>query len=78
MIKVEAIEDFTIERFDELHNLVRCTPRKGYKKIYKGDRFECNKIMVDYLLGNNPERKKVIKLIEVKTCKDKKKHDIIK
>jgi hypothetical protein len=65
MIKVEVInEDFTLERFNELKNITRkSVAEKG--KLFKGDTFECDKKMVDYLTGNNPLNKVVVKVIEV-------------
>ena len=64
MIKVEVIENFTLERFDELKNIKRTAiEEKG--KLFFGDSFECTKEMCDYLLGNNPKGKTVVKVIEV-------------
>lgn len=65
MIKVEVInEDFTLERFNELKNITRkSVEEKG--KLFKGDTFECDEKMVDYLTGNNPLNKVVVKVIEV-------------
>lgn len=65
MIKVEVIEEFTLEKFDTLKNIVRKNKdTKG--RLYVGDIFECDKEMADYLLGNNAKNKVVVKLIEVK------------
>lgn len=65
MIKVEVIEEFTLEKFDALKNIVRKNKdTKG--RLYVGDIFECDKEMADYLLGNNAKDKVVVKLIEVK------------
>ncbi len=65
MIKVEVInEDFTLKRFNELKNITRkSVAEKG--KLFKGDTFECDEKMVDYLTGNNPLNKVVVKVIEV-------------
>lgn len=72
MIKVEVInEDFTLERFNELKNITRkSVAEKG--KLFKGDTFECDEKMVDYLTGNNPLNKVVVKVIEVEPIKAKK------
>ena len=65
MIKVEVIEKFTLKNFDELKNIKRRNfDEKG--TLFVGDTFECNKDMVDYLTGNNPLNKAVVKVIEVK------------
>ncbi len=65
MIKVEVInEDFTLKKFDELKNIIRKSEEeKG--KLFKGDIFECDEEMVDYLTGNNPLNKVVVRVIEI-------------
>ena len=64
MIKLEAIEGFTLERFDELQNIQRkSVDSKG--RIYVGDIFECPQDLADYLLGANPIGRAVVKVIEV-------------
>lgn len=69
MIKVEVInDDFTLARFNELKNIVRKSKEeKG--KLFKGDTFECSEELCDYLSGNNPLNKKVVKIIEVEPKK---------
>ncbi len=65
MIKLEALESFRLQRFNELKNLVRAgKEEKGF--VNKGDTFECEKDLADYLLGSNPLKKPVAKVIEVK------------
>lgn len=67
MIKLQAMENFTLERFGELQNIKRKNPNKNEKgKLYENDEFECNKELADYLLGNNAIHRAVVKLIEVK------------
>lgn len=64
MIKVEVIEKFTLKDFDELKNIERrSVDEKG--TLFVGDTFECNKDMVDYLTGNNPLNKVVVKVVEI-------------
>lgn len=64
MIKVEALQDFTLSRFDEIENIERVRMNeKG--RIFIGDKFECEKELCDYLLGANPLGKAVVKVIEV-------------
>lgn len=66
MIKCEVIEEFTLEKFNELKNLVRANAEKNQdKKLYLKDTFECDKEMVDYLTGNNSYKKPYVKVIEV-------------
>ena len=64
MIKVEALQDFTLARFDEIENIER-TRRSEEGKLFTGDKFECEKELCDYLLGANPLGKAVVKVIEV-------------
>lgn len=64
MIKVEVIEDFTLQKFGEIKNI----ERKGKSqegKLFIGDIFECNEKMADYLTGNNSINRAVVKVIEV-------------
>ena len=64
MIKVEAIQDFTLGRFGELKNIKRKnidTPGK----LYKGDVFECTEPMADYLTGGNSKKKVVVRVLEI-------------
>ena len=64
MIKVEVTEDFTLEKFNELKNIIRKT--KGQEgKLFIGDTFECDEKMANYLTGNNPINRAVVKVIEV-------------
>ena len=66
MIKVEALENFTLAKFDELKNIIRKNPNKNEKgKLYEGDVFECNKELADYLLGANALGRAVVKVIEI-------------
>lgn len=65
MVKVEVIESFNLERFNELKNIKRkATDTEG--KLYVGDIFECTEEMAEYLTGNNVLNKEVVKIIEVK------------
>ena len=64
MIKCETIENFTLEKFNELKNVEKLIKRKD-NEFCVGDTFECDKKMVDYLTGNNALNKVVVKVIEV-------------
>ena len=65
MIRCEAKENFSLKEFDKLKIIERKGPDvKG--QLTKGDIFECDEKMVDYLTGNNPLNKVVVKVIEVK------------
>lgn len=64
MIRVEAIKEFTLEKFDELNNIVR-KDKDETGKIFVGDTFECTQEMCDYLTGNNIKNAVVVNVIEV-------------
>jgi hypothetical protein len=64
MIKVEAIQQFTLGRFNEISNLIRKrTEVPG--TIFTGDTFECSKELAEYLTGKNDKGVVVVKVIEV-------------
>lgn len=75
MIKVEVIEPFTLTRFDELKNLKRASVETP-GKLNIGDEFECTKDLTDYLLGNNPIKRPVVKVIEIEPEKIKKEFEL--
>lgn len=64
MIRLEAVKDFSLQRFDELKNI----KRKGKEekgKIFAEDIFECEKDLAEYLTGNNEKKYVVAKVIEI-------------
>lgn len=64
MIKLQAIKDFTLSRYDEIKNL---QPRsiKKVGKLYNNDIFECSIDLARYLLGENEKKLIVVKILEV-------------
>lgn len=64
MIKCEVIENFTLEKFNQLENVKKVEIRKG-NEFGVGDTFDCTEKMADYLTGNNALNKTVVKVIEV-------------
>lgn len=64
MIKCEVVENFDLKAFDELKNIIRKS-KDDKGKLYVGDTFECSQQMAEYLTGNNPLRKAVVKIVEV-------------
>lgn len=64
MIKCEVVENFDLKAFGELKNIVRKS-KDDKGKLYVGDTFECSQQMAEYLTGNNPLRKAVVKIVEV-------------
>lgn len=67
MIRVEANQDFTLNDFDRIEKTLKRNnvnlDKKGF--IYKGDSFECDKQLYDYLNGGNVKGFKVVDIIEV-------------
>ena len=70
MIKVEVIENFTLEDYNKLKNVKKVISRKE-NEFGARDTFECDEKMVDYLTGNNALNKVVVKIIEVEPKKEK-------
>lgn len=71
MIKLKATKDFSLERFDELKNIVRADKdEKG--RLYIGDIFECSKEIAEYLLGGNDKNIIVAEIIEVEPIPETK------
>ena len=70
MIKVEVIENFTLEDYNKLKNVKKVISRKE-NEFGARDTFECDGKMVDYLTGNNALNKVVVKVIEVEPKKEK-------
>ena len=78
MIKLQALENFTLERFNEIQDIERAG-REQKNWINKNDTFKCSKDLADYLLGDNPLKRPVVKVIEVKTeYKEDKNAKIVK
>ena len=70
MIKVRALDDFYLSRYDEIKNLVRYQERNHREKTieYK-DTFECSEDLANYLLNKkgfeNPINKAIVEIVEV-------------
>ena len=69
MIKCEVIENFTLEKYNQLKNVNKREKRKDNEFGIK-DTFECSEEMVDYLTGNNVLNKTVVKVVEVEPIKE--------
>lgn len=66
MIKVEAIDEFSLKDFDKIENVERANATKNKEGLlFIGDKFECDKDMLDYLIGNNTYNKAFVRIIEV-------------
>ena len=76
MIKVEVIEKFSLKEFNKIQNVKRTSvDEKG--KLFVGDTFECDEEMAKYLLGDNPLKRAVVKIIEVEPKEEEKIEEII-
>lgn len=63
-ITAKVLEDFTLQDFDELENIVRFDRfKKTEGHLYKGDMFKCDETMFEYLTII-PNRKPLIERIE--------------
>ena len=66
MIRLQALENFTLGKFDELENIIRKNPNNNENgKLYEKDIFECKQELADYLLGANSLGRAVVKIIEI-------------
>ena len=67
MVKVKALEGFTLGRFAEIKNLVRAAGKGMDGKIEKGDVFECEEDLAKYLTNEtpNPVNRAVAEVIEI-------------
>ena len=65
MIKVEAMEEFILGKFDEIKDTIARKSREETGKLFVGDIFECDKDMADYLLGANAFKRAFVKVIEI-------------
>lgn len=65
MVKCKALQKFNLKAFDELKNIQRATVKADEGTLYKGDTFECNNKMAEYLTGNNDQNVTVVEIIEV-------------
>lgn len=60
-VNCEAIQHFTLGRFDELENVVR-KQKGGHGELNAGDTFTCTHDIAEYLLGDNKYHKAYIRI----------------
>ena len=70
MIKLQATEDFSLQRFNEIKELERHSNKEENGMVYKDDVFNCEKDLADYLCGNNPLNRAVVKILEIEEPKE--------
>ena len=75
---LEATQQFTLGRFNELKNIVRVNPINAKDgTVYTGDTFECNNDLARYLMGDNENNLVVVKeLKEVLEEENKEQNNI--
>ena len=64
MIKVEALEDFYLGKYNELQNIVR-NDKDEWGRLFKGDTFECDEEMANYLTVTNAKGRSFVRIIEI-------------
>jgi len=67
MIKVKALEGFTLRRFNEIKNLIRANQDDKDGHISKDDTFECPEDLAKYLTNEtqNPANRALVEVIEI-------------
>lgn len=65
MIKLKAIQNFTLKDYKKLKNIQSKQTDRENNKVYNQDIFECDEKMARYLLGENSQNIKVVEVIEV-------------
>ena len=65
MIKLKAIQDFTLKDYKKLKNIQSKKTDRENNKVYNQDIFECDEKMARYLLGENNQNIKVVEVIEI-------------
>ena len=70
-MKLKAKEFFTLEKFNELKNIVRADKTKNEKgSIYEKDIFECDEEMFEYLNGQNKYKKSFVEIVKEEQSKE--------
>ena len=65
--ELEIIKDFSFGRFEQLKSILRKNKLKDIPgQLFVGDIIKCNKIIADYLTGDNEKNKIVAKKIKEK------------
>lgn len=65
MIKVVALETFSLKDFNKIEELKR-KDKSQDGILFKGDTFKCDEKMCEYLTGKNPLNRAVVQVIEIK------------
>ena len=65
MVRCKVIKQFSLKEFYKLKNIKRKSVDR-YGELFVGDIFECSNKMGKYLLGDNKEKVKVVKILELK------------
>lgn len=73
MIKVKVIENFSFGRYNEVENIIKVNGKGISNYFEKGDIFDCQKDIADYLIKTNKFGKPFVQIIEVIPDKKTKK-----
>jgi len=65
MIKVVALETFSLREFNKIEELQR-KDKSQEGIIFKDDVFKCDEEMCKYLMGENPIKRAVVQILEIK------------
>lgn len=65
MIKVKVIENFSFGRYNEVENVIKVNGKGISNYFEKGDIFDCQKDIADYLIKTNKFGKPFVQIIEV-------------
>ncbi len=65
MIKVKVIENFYFGKYNEVENIVKANNKAISNHFEKGDTFECQKDIADYLIKDNKLHKPFVEIIEI-------------
>lgn len=65
MIKVKVIEEFYFGRYNEVENIVKANNKGINNHFEKGDTFECQKDIADYLVKDNKLGKPFVEIVEI-------------
>ena len=73
MIKLKAIQDFTLKDYKKLENIQSKKTDRENNKVYNKEIFESEEKMARYILGENSQNIKVVEVIEIMNENKKRK-----
>lgn len=70
MFKLQATEDFSLGRFNEIKEIERHSNKNENGMVYSNDIIKCEKDLAMYLCGENPLHRTVVNLLELEPSKE--------